>query len=360
MEGEGSRSRKLSRRGRSRMRGSVYAALLLGLGVFTALIAWHGVVEVASALAVAGWGLLLVAVYHLVPMVADAFAWRTLFGRPQPSFGRMLWGRWISDAVNSMLPVAQLGGDVVRARVLRTIGIPGRVSGATVVVDLTLAALTEMAFASAGVALLLYHLGRKDVAAAILLGVGAFALLLWVFYLLQRRGLFGALARRLTRIPGGRGWLSMVGGADGLDSEIADIYGRPRAVFHSAVWNFLSWVLGTGEVWLAMYFLGMPVTLTEAVLLESLGQGLRHAAFIVPGGLGVQEGTYVFLGALLGIPAQVALALSLAKRARELIFGIPGLLAWHYAEGVQLRRARAMQRPRRRDRVEQSHEPRLM
>ena len=63
-------------------------------------------------------------------------------------------------------------------------------------------------------------------------------------------------------------------------------------------------------------------------MLESLGQAVRAGAFAVPGALGVQEGGYVMLGRVVGLGPETALALSLAKRVRELVLGIPGLIAW--------------------------------
>ena len=104
-------------------------------------------------------------------------------------------------------------------------------------------------------------------------------------------------------------------------------------------------MLGTGEVWLAMHFLGHPVTLLEALVLESLVGAVRAAAFAVPGGLGVQEGGFIVLGSLLGVDATAALSLSLVKRVRELAFGLPGLLVWQLKEGRRLLRKRAQSNP---------------
>ena len=72
--------------------------------------------------------------------------------------------------------------------------------------------------------------------------------------------------------------------------------------------------------------LGTPVSWANALLLESLGQAIRGAGFAIPGALGVQEAGYLLLGPLAGLPADAALALSLAKRSRELLLGLPGLL----------------------------------
>ncbi|HXC21160.1 MAG TPA: hypothetical protein VNV13_06730, partial [Steroidobacteraceae bacterium] len=49
------------------------------------------------------------------------------------------------------------------------------------------------------------------------------------------------------------------------------------------------------------------------------------------GALGIQEGGYLLLAPLAGLPPSAALALSLAKRARELLLGLPGLLYLQFA-----------------------------
>jgi len=92
------------------------------------------------------------------------------------------------------------------------------------------------------------------------------------------------------------------------------------------------------EVWLALRFLGHPVGWIDALLLESIGQAIRGAAFAIPGSLGVQEGGYLLLAPLVGLPPEAALALSLAKRAREILLGLPGLLYLHFSERSWQRR----------------------
>jgi uncharacterized membrane protein YbhN (UPF0104 family) len=67
--------------------------------------------------------------------------------------------------------------------------------------------------------------------------------------------------------------------------------------------------------------------------LECIIFAIRSAAFFIPGALGVQEGGYLLLGAALGLPPEVALAVSLLKRGRAIILGIPALAAWQWLEG---------------------------
>ena len=94
----------------------------------------------------------------------------------------------------------------------------------------------------------------------------------------------------------------------------------------------VAWIVGTGEVYLFVRLFGFSIDWADALLLESLGQAIRGAAFAIPAALGVQEGGYLLLGPLVGLPADAALALSLAKRARKILLGLPGLLYLHHAE----------------------------
>ena len=58
----------------------------------------------------------------------------------------------------------------------------------------------------------------------------------------------------------------------------------------------------------------------------------RKSAF-VPAAIGVQEGGYAVLAQLFGLPAEMGLAVSLLKRAREIVLGVPALIYWQAIEG---------------------------
>ena len=316
------------------MKKTVYIFWAVGFAMFVALISYQGTADVARAVAAAGWGLVGVVAYRLIPMFTETISWQTLlpYGQRRP-FREMLWMRWIGDAINTLLPVAQVGGELVRARLLNKAGIPGAWAGASIVVDITAGVLTQMIFALTGVGLLLYFGIGADAVVGISIGVSVFLLLIFGFYLAQRGGMFLSLSRILERLAGGNDWLSQISSAAMLDRTIARMYRRRGRFLKACAWRLLTWMLGAGEVWLALYFLGYPVSLLEAIMLESLGNAIRSTAFLIPGALGVQEGGFILLGSFIGLGAETALALSLIKRVRELAIGLPGLLSWQLAEG---------------------------
>jgi putative membrane protein len=306
----------------------VYPGFVAGLALFTALLVRHGVGEVGAAVVLAGSGLVWVALFHLLPMFADALGWRCLLPAPtRPPFRTILLGRWLGESVNTLLPAMQVGGNLVKARFLTRRGVPGATAGASVVVDVTLLVLSQMLFTVIGLGLLLARL-RGTLAAPVLVGMAMMGTLLTAFYLFQRKGLFGLLAGVLGRIGRGSDWTALTTSAAALDTSVKRLYGNPPALVAAGTLHFVSWVIGAGEVWLALYVLGHPVGLLTALMLESLGQAVRAAAFVVPGALGVQEGGYLVLGSALGLAPETALALSLTKRVRELLLGVPGLIVW--------------------------------
>jgi putative membrane protein len=296
--------------------------------------------EVMAAVAAAGWGIVLISLFRFVTIATDAAGWRELWidaNKPRP--GRLLVYRWIGEAVNSLLPVGQVGGHVVRARLLgRSQGGDYVSAGAATIVDFTIGVLTQAVYTVVGIGLLVplarargANLNEALLLAAALLVAGVVGL-----YLIQR----GRMLQRVARFV----QLSLAGslspmaeqlhsGAQAIDSAVNRIYGQHGNLLRSIAWRMFTWLLHTGETWLIMYFLGAPVSWAEALILESLGTAVRNAAFPVPAGLGAQEGGFLLLGAALGIAPPLCLALSLAKRARELITGLPALATWAWLEG---------------------------
>jgi putative membrane protein len=309
-------------------------ALSLGVLLFIGLLASQGLPAVVATLALAGWGLLLVALFHLLPLALDAVAIRVLFGGAA-AYGSMrdaLLARWAGESANSLMPAGQIGGPLLMARHLAQRGLPLPHAAAAITVSTTLQTFAQIAFALLGVALLgaqASHLSQHTLRASSLIASGLLALQVGGFYWMQRRGFFSKLMRAATRFSGKRDWSQWMSQAEAIDVEVQLTYGRTGPVAASFLLSLIGWLVGTGEVYLILLLIHHPVGWIDALLLESLGQAIRGAAFAVPGALGVQEGGYLLLAPLVGLPPDAALALSLAKRARELLLGVPGLLYLH-------------------------------
>lgn len=320
------------------------AILLLSIGtaLFIALLAWQGLGSVTGALAAAGWGLALVAAFHVVPLALDAGAIAVLFRKGEQVDQRnALLARWSGESVNSLLPAGQIGGPVVMVRQLAQRGMTMRDAAAAITVSTTLQALAQIIFAVFGIVLFSVYAANgapRDLGVAALIATGVLGALIGLFYFAQRRGLFGRVLRLASKVFGKRDWSALTTRADAVDAAVKALYAERARAAASFALSFAGWVVGTAEVWLALHFLGHPVSWVDALLLESIGQAIRGAAFAIPGSLGVQEGGYLLLAPLVGLPPEAALALSLAKRAREIVLGLPGLLYLHISERSWQRR----------------------
>ncbi len=312
---------------------------LLGLVVASALVIYQGAGPVIATFASAGWGLLWVALYHAVPMLANARAWQVLLpGRAQPSFGFFTWMVWVREAVNSMLPVARIGGEVAGAWLLTTRGVRKRPAAATLVVDMTMSLVSQLAFTLVGVGLLVTRGGEQSLAASVGFGLLVALPVLAAFGLVQRIGIFGFFAR-LFHLAFGDRFDRMVGGAKALDRAVHVIYRRPVRVVSCALWQLVGWIVSAGEVWIALAALGHPRGLGDANMVTALIEAASSGAFLVPGALGVQEGGFLVLGKVLGLPDEVSLALALVRRARDVLVYGPALALWQLGEGRRLMNA---------------------
>jgi putative membrane protein len=309
---------------------SVSLALVAGLFVAIGLVVWHGAGAVVAAALTVGYGIIAVAASHLLATALAAAGWRALLG-PESSagLGHVAVMRWIRESVNTLLPVAQLGGDIVGARLLIHAGFSGKAAGASVIADKTLEVFAQLFVAAAGLVLLLGN-GERQVIIGVLTGLAVMLPLLVGFLLAQRWGLLRLIERLLVRIAGPKRAAAI--DFRGLHEAAWTMYRHRARCGGALLLHAIAWASDGIEIWLILYFMGQPISPADAFALEALGQAVRSAAFAIPGALGAQEAGYMALAQAVGLPPQTGLALSLVKRARQLILGVPALLVWQWLE----------------------------
>jgi len=203
-------------------------------------------------------------------------------------------------------------------------------AAASLVADMALSVVSQSAFAFLGLGLLLAA-GRTSTMTTQLLAAAAALLVLGGgFIVVQRAGTLAATTRVVARLFA-RPLRSTVRTSHRVDRAIRAVYARRRDVVACVAWQLVAWIAGAGEIWLALYFLGQPHDVYDAIAIEALIQAISSAAFIVPGALGIQEGGFVLVGAALGLDATTSLALAAARRLRDVVVFIPGLLAWQWS-----------------------------
>ncbi|HUK07831.1 MAG TPA: lysylphosphatidylglycerol synthase domain-containing protein [Stellaceae bacterium] len=309
------------------------AALWLGggLGLSVWLIIHFGAPAVGDALRTAGLlGLVAIAAFHLISTTVMGLAWWRL--RRLGKRWVFIWGRLLRDAGTEVLPLSQLGGSLLAMRSAVLHGIAASIAVATVVVDITMEFCAQIAFATLGVILLAWLRPESPLTLPALIGLGIALSAALGFILLQRRE-SDFLVRAATRFASTSIGAALAG-ASVVQRELRQTY-RLNRVWPSFLMHFAAWMLDGVEVWLALHFMGAHLSFAAILTMESLLYAARSVAFLVPNAVGVQEGAYVVLGTALGLTPGLALGLSLLKRGRDMLLGIPALLTWQIFESKQ-------------------------
>jgi len=318
------------------------AGTLAGLGLGLWLVATNDLGAIATAFGRVGIpGLLAVVLVRIGVVGLCGFAWARILDRLGPTGpGPFVVLRFVREGINVLLPVASVGGEVVGGRLLTFWGVSGALAAASLLADMLIQVSTQLVFALTGVALLRQVEAENAAALAAwgLKAAGVALAVLALFFAVQRFGPAGSIERRLSAI--GRRFVRAAspapasGSTGSVQAALDAVWavGRRGRLAQCFVLHLAAWGLGAAEIWIALTCLGIGASIQEVVVLEALSQAIKSAAFPVPSGLGVQEGGFVVLGALFGIDADTAIALSLVKRVPDVVLGLPSLLVWQNLE----------------------------
>lgn len=305
--------------------------ILCGFGLMTALVFSVDIDALWRDLMMVGFGLTIILALHAVVIAIDGMSWRTLLPKcDAATFPLLVWARWVRESTNLLLPVAQVGGEVAGVRLLTLNGVSLRIASASVILDKLSEGMSQLVFAMLGLGILIAAHGVSDLALAITSALAIISIAVICVVAVQRVGgfdgaerwLLGVCSRIHPRAP------------DALASVAETIRssGRLRPFALSAGQHLTAWCIGSGETWLALRFMGHPIGVPTALAIESLGSVITAAGFIVPGAIGVQESGYMAIGTALGLPVELGLAMSLVKRARQILLGLPALASWQASE----------------------------
>lgn len=330
-----------ARIGHAVLRRLPLAGTLVGLGLAAWLVATNDLAAVAAAFGKIGFlGLAGVVLARAAAILVCGLAWARLLEGLVPSpAGACLTLRFVREGINVLLPVASVGGDVLGARLLTFWAVPGALAAASVLADMLFQVGTLALFAGLGAGLLSRIQSPEAVELAhwTLRSLGVAALLLAAFFALQRTGLARVLEERIAAL--GRRFVreaeAQAEPRPQVQGALDAVWGKGRRghLAQSFCLHALAWLFGVAEVAIVLACIGdHPISLSEAVVIEALGQAIKAVAFLVPSGLGVQEGGFVLVCGLFGIDGGTALALSLAKRVPDVVLGLPALLVWQNLE----------------------------
>lgn len=313
--------------------------LLVGVVLLGAILLRTDLSELWRQMANVGVsGMLAVLCVYALYFAADAVSWQIALPAVDLSWrwiARMFGVRMIGEAYNNITPTASLGGEPIKAWLLKSNwGIALRDSGASLVIAKTTSMFALAVFVAIGFALMLDHprfsLWHKQIAVVGLAFIVAAAL---VFYLMQHMRLSTLVARRLGATRLGQRIAGVLAAAEDIDRQFAAFYsGHGLRLAGSFVFALANWLLGALEVYLILYLIGQPLSFTEVWMIECMVQLVRTLTFFVPAAIGTQEGAFLIgVGIVTGLPS-AGVATALVRRCRDLIWiGLSLALASCYA-----------------------------
>ena len=298
--------------------------LTLGVGLLVALVVRNDPAAVLASLGRLSWRFVVILLFPVsLVSLFDALGWRYAFRRDRVPFVTLVRTRLVGEAFNLVTPTAALGGEVVKAWLLRD-RVPLAHSVPSVIIAKTTITLAQGIFLLLGIVLATFQLGRSPLLLGMQWLLGLEVLALAIFIVVQGRGMVGWSARLLARLG-----LPQVGAgttAARVDRALRDFYLRaPGRLALSIAFHLVAWLLGAVEAYLILAFLGIPVSLATATVIEAFGTGIRFATFLVPASIGVQEGGFVVTFVALGLSAADGVTFGLVRRLRELVWIAFGL-----------------------------------
>jgi glycosyltransferase 2 family protein len=302
--------------------------LVVGVVFLGILVATNDPAAIFASITQLSWRLAVIACFPFVLVTTfDTLGWHFAFLRPRVDFPTLLAVRLAGEAFNLTTPTASLGGEAVKAWMLRR-RVPLDEGVASVVVAKTTIMMGQGLFLLVGIGVTWIAAPWESRLLAWMVWLLALEVLAIVGFLFaQIRGGFAWVPRVLARIGLGRARHGET--VARLDRGLAWFYRKePRRLALSIFFHFVAWLLGSLEAYLILYLLGIEVSLATATIIEALGTAVRFATFLVPASLGALEGGYVATFTALGLSSSAGVAFGLARRVREILWIAVGFVVF--------------------------------
>lgn len=286
-------------------------------------------------------GMALVLLLYLLAFVIDTITWQMTLPSVRLDarwLYRLFKIRMVGEAFNNATPAAGMGGEPVKAVLLKRSHGIGYLEGTTsLVLARTINTLALLIFLAGGYLLVLAS-DAVPSSLQVLAGVGLSATALGVlsFWAIQRFQMTSLAGTWLARFRFARALESALGHVRAIDDALVHFYTQQRGRLGAAtLLAFVNWLLGAVEVWFVLRFLGHPLGLGDAWIMESMAQLVRLGAFFIPASLGAQEGAFFLAGSTLAGSGTLGVAVGVVRRFREILW-----IVWGFALGYGLDRAR--------------------
>ncbi len=289
-----------------------------------------------------GAGFLLVFFQEIAAFLLNTLGWKYSF-TPETDrkikFRDMLKIRVAGDGVNYLTPSATLAGEWSRAVMLGTDHALSERLSSVALAKIT-QALAMVVVSLAGIIWAFQRgLDLKGLSGMIKGGGWLLAAILVLIVIIEIRG--AALKKKQPQVkaePKKSVWQHL----KSVDKEIA-LFVReyPGRFAISTGFFLLAYLWGAVEAYMICLFLGFPVSVETAVLIELLSVFMDGIFFAVPGKAGTQEATKTAIFAALGMKPSVGFSFAVVRHLREILWAVAGFYLYYHHTGAMRRKEKA-------------------
>ena len=308
---------------------------LAGLGLLAFIIAEIDLAETWHLLSKVGFGILLILFIYFLAFLIDTFTWQLTIKHVPLSplwIYRFFQMRLAGEAFNNITPMAGMGGEVVKAVLLKKYyGIAYGDGVASLILAKTINILALILFLAIGFCFVLdspdLSPSYKSVAGA---GLGTLVVGVGLFFLFQRAKMISLVGGFLSRHALIAKVAATLKHIEAVEDKLVAFYAALRGRFIFALFfALLNWILGVVEIYYIMKFIGHPISLVDAWIIEAVAQLVRAGTFFIPASIGVQEGAILTIGAALTGSPTAGFAAAIIRRVREVIWIMWGIIVFY-------------------------------
>ncbi len=315
----------------------------VGLGMLVVLLRHLDFNLVKASLSMVGAGFFLIFIQEIVAYVLNTLGWKYA-SLPELereiSFPRLLKMRIAGDGLNYLTPSATLAGEWARASMLG-----GHLPLSTRLSSVALAKITQViAMGITSLAALLWAFFGKvsfsNLGAQLKFGAWLLAGLFVIVILIEIRASRasksgpdqnGSTEPALNHPEAKSKWAHI----KTLDKKMMGFIRNHPSRFLLSVSCFLGgYFWGAFEAYWIARFLGYPVDIPTAVLIEMLSVFMDGVFFAVPGKAGTQEATKTAIFASLGMSPSLGFAFAVVRHIREIGWAAAGLLLFYHDKTI--------------------------
>ncbi|QHI95423.1 HpnL family protein [Aristophania vespae] len=317
-----------------------YLLTFAGILLFTFLSAKAGIDPVYVALKKVGLlGFFALVIIQLIINFGLGVSWKA--STPKIALSRLTMARFVRDAASTCLPFSQLGGMLagLKATVCEHPANPkNRVSWAEAIasniIDITSETLGQIVFIILAILCLIGHQDAGKFIIPLIAGILILTIGISSFIWSQHKSgnILAKIGYFLSRHIAASWHESFKNKSDSFQNALDDLWKHPKNIAYGAFIHLIFWLGSAVITWVGLHFLGANISIFNAIAIEGVVCGMMTVGFLVPAALGVQEGAYIALGLVFGVSTDISFSLSLLRRGRDIVIGVPVLLLWQIAE----------------------------